>query len=120
MSNVIPAPGSGPRLALQTRRVLYFAPVGGAFGRFFEDLDRAGGGSTSREGELPSIELDGTRVEWCDASLPHEATALLDTAYMNAKSIGVGDTVYCQYWSRDPSAPWTTGLTNGLLFTVCP
>ncbi len=84
MSNVIPAPGSGPRLALQTRRVLYFAPVGGAFGRFFEDLDRAGGGSTSREGELPSIELDGTRVEWCDASLPHEATALLDTAYMNA------------------------------------
>lgn len=29
-------------------------------------------------------------------------------------------TVYCQYWYRDPADPFTTGLTNGLSFTICP
>jgi hypothetical protein len=43
-----------------------------------------------------------------------------DSAYMSAKGIGVGDTIYCQWWSRDPAAPWTTGLTDALSFTVCP
>jgi hypothetical protein len=31
-----------------------------------------------------------------------------------------GATVYCQYWSRDPASPTTTGLTNGLSFSICP
>ena len=31
-----------------------------------------------------------------------------------------GDTVYCQYWSRDPAAPFTTGLTDGVEFSICP
>jgi len=32
----------------------------------------------------------------------------------------VGATVYSQYWSRDPGSPSTTGLTDGLSFTVFP
>lgn len=32
----------------------------------------------------------------------------------------VGATVYSQYWSRDPNSPSTTGLTNGLSFTIFP
>ena len=43
-----------------------------------------------------------------------------DSAYMANKGIGLGDTIFCQWWSRDPSAPFTTGLTNALAFTVCP
>jgi hypothetical protein len=31
-----------------------------------------------------------------------------------------GADVYSQYWSRDPTAPFTTGLTNGLTFTIQP
>lgn len=31
-----------------------------------------------------------------------------------------GTVVYCEYWSRDPASASTTGLTNGLCFTVCP
>ncbi len=30
-----------------------------------------------------------------------------------------GAVVYCQYWSRDPSSPSSTGLTDALVFTVC-
>jgi YD repeat-containing protein len=43
-----------------------------------------------------------------------------DSAYMTAKGLAPGATVYCQYWTRDPSAPFTTGLTDGLQFTVDP
>ncbi len=31
-----------------------------------------------------------------------------------------GATVYAQYWSRDPQDPFTTSLSGGLVFTVCP
>ncbi|MFT7671507.1 MAG: hypothetical protein ACI8X5_004227 [Planctomycetota bacterium] len=32
----------------------------------------------------------------------------------------VGQTVYTQYWSRDPQSPSGTGLTNGLEFVIQP
>jgi serine protease AprX len=41
------------------------------------------------------------------------------TAYMNANAINPGDTIYCQWWMRDPPSPSTTGLSNALRFTVC-
>jgi hypothetical protein len=41
------------------------------------------------------------------------------TAYMTSKGLSPGDTVYAQFWSRDPTAPWTTGLTDAVKFTVC-
>ena len=31
----------------------------------------------------------------------------------------LGAQVYCQYWSRDPASPSTTGLTNALAFSIC-
>ena len=31
-----------------------------------------------------------------------------------------GTVVYGQFWGRDPLAPFTTALTNGVQFTVCP
>jgi hypothetical protein len=31
-----------------------------------------------------------------------------------------GEEVFCQYWSRDPASPFTTGLTGGLAFYVNP
>lgn len=43
-----------------------------------------------------------------------------DQAYMTSKGIEVGDTIHCQYWYRDPQAPFTTGLSDALQFTVCP
>jgi hypothetical protein len=41
------------------------------------------------------------------------------TAYMQAKGIAPGDTIYCQFWYRDPASPGTTGLSNAIQFTVC-
>ncbi len=32
----------------------------------------------------------------------------------------VGQQVNAQFWSRDPSAPFTTGLTNAVSFKICP
>jgi probable HAF family extracellular repeat protein len=32
----------------------------------------------------------------------------------------VGTLIYCQYWSRDPATLSTTGLTDGLSFTIFP
>jgi YD repeat-containing protein len=43
-----------------------------------------------------------------------------DTAYLTAKGLGAGNTVYAQYWTRDPTAPHTTGLTDALCFTLDP
>jgi hypothetical protein len=42
-------------------------------------------------------------------------------AYMAAQSVQSGDTIYAQYWSRDPgfAPPNNYGLTDGLKFTVC-
>jgi hypothetical protein len=34
--------------------------------------------------------------------------------------LGAGAAVCAQYWSRDPSSPSTTGLTNALSFVICP
>jgi hypothetical protein len=42
------------------------------------------------------------------------------TTYMAFKAIGPGVTINCQYWSRDSTAPFTTGLTDGLRATICP
>ena len=41
-------------------------------------------------------------------------------AFMTSKGLSPGDAVYCQYWSRDPLSPSTTGLTGGLHFVICP
>ena len=32
----------------------------------------------------------------------------------------VGATIWCQHWSRDPGSPSTTGLSNGLAYSVLP
>lgn len=43
-------------------------------------------------------------------------------AYMGQLGLGVGTTVYSQYWYRDPAQPDGTGtsLSNGLRFTIEP
>ncbi len=40
-------------------------------------------------------------------------------AYLNANGVNVGDTLHAQWWMRDPQSPSTTGLSNGLRFTIC-
>jgi hypothetical protein len=42
------------------------------------------------------------------------------STYMGDQGIAAGDQIYCQYWSRDPASPSTTGLTGGLAFFVLP
>ncbi len=41
------------------------------------------------------------------------------TAYMNSVGLFPGDTVYAQWWMRDPGSTSTTGLSNAVRFTVC-
>jgi hypothetical protein len=41
------------------------------------------------------------------------------TAQMNLFGIDPGETVYAQYWMRDPASASTTGLSNAVQFTVC-
>ncbi len=41
------------------------------------------------------------------------------TAYMNSVGLTPGQTVFAQWWMRDPQSPSTTGLSNALRFTVC-
>jgi subtilisin family serine protease len=38
---------------------------------------------------------------------------------MASHGIDPGDTVYAQWWMRDPASPSTTGLSNAVRFTVC-
>ncbi len=41
------------------------------------------------------------------------------TAIMTTLGLNPGQTVYAQYWHRDPQSPSTTGLSNAIQFTVC-
>lgn len=41
------------------------------------------------------------------------------TATMNTYGLDPGETVYAQWWMRDPASPSTTGLSNAVRFTVC-
>jgi hypothetical protein len=43
-------------------------------------------------------------------------------SYMSAHALAAGSSVCTQYWSRDPgfAVPNNVGLTDGLLFVVCP
>jgi Tol biopolymer transport system component len=43
-------------------------------------------------------------------------------AYMQQQLLGLGETYYAQWWSRDPgfAAPNNVGLTDALRFTICP
>jgi hypothetical protein len=38
---------------------------------------------------------------------------------MASHGINAGETVYAQWWMRDPASPSTTGLSNAVQFTVC-
>ncbi len=41
------------------------------------------------------------------------------TVQMNTLGLDPGETVYAQYWMRDPQSPSTTGLSNAVQFTIC-
>jgi Tol biopolymer transport system component len=41
-------------------------------------------------------------------------------AYAAANAVAAGSTLYAQFVSRDPGAPGTTGLTDGLRLEICP
>ena len=41
------------------------------------------------------------------------------TSYMNQENIDPGNTIYCEFWMRDPAIASTTGLSNAIQFTVC-
>ena len=41
-------------------------------------------------------------------------------AYMPSVGILAGDTIHAQFWSRDPTAPFTVGLTDAAAFDVVP
>jgi hypothetical protein len=38
---------------------------------------------------------------------------------MSQYSLDPGDTVYAQWWMRDPAIASTTGLSNAVKFTIC-
>ncbi len=41
------------------------------------------------------------------------------TSAMDQLGLDPGETVYAQWWMRDPQSPSTTGLSNAVRFTVC-
>jgi hypothetical protein len=51
----------------------------------------------------------------CTGSYSHTWT----TSYMNANGVVAGNTIYAQWWMRDPASASTTGLSNAIRFTVC-
>ncbi|MCC7012310.1 MAG: hypothetical protein IT454_07110 [Planctomycetes bacterium] len=54
----------------------------------------------------------------CSGTYSFEFNALIQSGVM--PQLAIGAKVYAQYWSRDPQATATTGLTNALSFTVFP
>jgi hypothetical protein len=63
----------------------------------------------------------GGTVGQCDGALALDWNAFVSaTPGALGTPFTGGETVYAQGWFRDPPAPKTTNLSNGLLFTVAP
>ena len=54
----------------------------------------------------------------CTGAYSFDFNALIQAS--TNPQLTVGAKVYCQYWSRDPLSPSTTGLTNAASFTIFP
>jgi hypothetical protein len=52
----------------------------------------------------------------CSGTFAYDMNARIQSGVDSGLSSGA--TVYCQYWFRDPQAPFTTGLSNGLEFII--
>jgi len=69
---------------------------------------------------LPSQVTGGT-ASACDGSLSNDFLAFLSATPTALGAPGTaGQTFHAQAWFRDPPAPKTTNLSNGLEFVLCP
>ncbi|MCC6405747.1 MAG: hypothetical protein IT453_01180 [Planctomycetes bacterium] len=54
---------------------------------------------------------------------PNDCSGSMDffwsSAQMAAEGLAPGQTIYNQYWSRDPQSASTTSLSAGVSFTIC-
>ncbi len=64
------------------------------------------------------VQSAGGNVGTDDCSGQYDA--FLSHAWFAAKGLAVGDSAFCQYWTRDPLSPQPVGLTNALSFDVRP
>jgi hypothetical protein len=66
------------------------------------------------------VQLSGGSTSGQDCSGAFDS--FFSHAYLAAKGVAVGDTLYAQYWSRDPgfAPPQSINLTNALSFDVRP
>ena len=46
-------------------------------------------------------------------------TQQIDGNFASTYGLSVGDTIFAQWWMRDPASPSTTGLSNAIQFTLC-
>ena len=69
---------------------------------------------------LPSLNSGGT-ANACDGTLSADWNAYIAShpGAVGQPFVG-GETVWAQAWFRDPPAPKTTNLSNGLVFLVTP
>lgn len=61
------------------------------------------------------ITNSGGTLGTCNGTMSFTFTS----AYMLANGLSVGQTVYNQFWTRDPGSPSGTGLTDAVRFTIC-
>lgn len=66
----------------------------------------------------PQNSLGAPSGNSCTGAYSLELNALIQSSF--DPMLSVGATIRAQYWMRDPASPSTTGLTNGLAFTVFP
>jgi len=59
---------------------------------------------------------------WCGADCSGAYSFHFSRSYMLAVALQAGDTLYAQYWSRDPgfAPPDDVGLTDAIQFTIAP
>jgi hypothetical protein len=68
----------------------------------------------------PAVNSGGTEHA-CDGAFSRDFLAYLAaTPSALGQPFTAGQCVYAQAWFRDPPAPRTTNLSNGLQFTTCP
>jgi hypothetical protein len=62
----------------------------------------------------------GGTANTCQGAISADLNALISSGSLVGNQLFVGSKVYAQGWFRDPAAPKTTNLSNGLELSICP
>ncbi len=113
-----------PSFSVPTFRIRAFNEVNNKFGLLFwgrkPTMVPFQGGSLCIAGQLNRTDVQNSGGNPPPNDCSGRYAFHFSGVFMNSVGITAGEQIYAQYWSRDPGAPFGTGLSDAIAFHVLP